>query len=251
MGDRIDSLMQSVPLFCPDDGGPLSRDGDALRCPTCGRAFPVRRGMFVELLPSSPTDLPGSTSQYAADYHEAFGQPFEWNPAAVAWGAPETFPPHWVERRMRQVRLSEGLLADGRDPAGLTVCDLSGGAGYYSMSYAAKFAAVVHCDLSVDSLNYVMAKAEGRGLGNMAFLRIDYFRPPFRSNVDRLICFDTLIRGEEHERTLLRSIAGCLSPAGEALVDFHNWWHNPVRRMGLLKKNFPAAATANGSSPPC
>ena len=22
------------------------------------------------------------------------------------------------------------------------------------------------------------------------------------------------------------------------MVDFHNWWHNPVRRLGLLRQNF-------------
>ncbi len=239
MGDRFEKLMESTALFCPDDGAALAREGDALRCPGCGRTFPIQRGMFVELLPLATTPLPGSTSKYESDYHEAFAQPFAWNADAVAWGAPEKFPPHWVERRQRQVRMSAELLAEGCDPSRTTVCELSGGAGYYSMAYAGRFRNVIHCDLSVDSINYVMAKAEQRGLTNMAFLRIDYFRPPFRANLDRLICFDTLIRGEAHERMLLRSISRCLSPAGQAMVDFHNWWHNPIRRVGLLRQNFP------------
>ena len=239
MGDRFETLMRSVALSCPDDGGELARDGDALRCPGCDRTFPIQRGMFAELLPTAMTDLPGSTSQYAADYAAAFGQPFAWDPAAVAWGAPEDFPPHWVARRRRQVRWAQGLLTDGCDASRTTFCDTSGGAGYYSMAYAGRFRDVVHCDLSVDSLNYVMARSLERGLSNMAFLRIDYFRPPFRGTVDRLLCFDTLIRGEEHERLLLRAINKCLSPDGRAVVDFHNWWHNPARRVGLLKQNFP------------
>ncbi len=195
--------------------------------------------MFVELLPLATTPLPGSSSKYEADYHEAFNQPFAWDPAAVAWGAPETFPPHWVARRERQVRLSQRLLAEGCDPRQTTVCDLSGGAGYYSMAYAGQFKNVIHCDLSVDSINYVMERSQRRGLTNMAFVRIDYFRPPLRASLDRLICFDTLIRGEAHERMLLQSISRCLSPGGQALVDFHNWWHNPIRRLGLLRRNFP------------
>lgn len=239
MGDRFQTLMQSVSLYCPDDGAALVREGEGLHCPRCGRTFPIQRGMFAELLPLATTPLPGSTSKYESDYHEAFNQPFAWNPDAVAWGAPESFPPHWVERRQRQVRLSAGLLAEGCDPAQTTACDLSGGAGYYSMAYAGQFRNVIHCDLSVDSINYVMAKSQQRGLANMVFLRIDYFRPPFQANLDRLICFDTLIRGEEHERMLLQSISRCLSPTGQALVDFHNWWHNPVRRLGLLRRNFP------------
>ena len=239
MGDRVETLMQSLSLYCPDDGAELRRDCDALRCHACGRTFPIQRGMFVELLPTARTDLPGSTSKYTADYAEAFDQPFAWDETAVAWGAPETFPPHWVQRRERQVAFARDLLVAECDPKATPFVDLSGGAGYYSMAYAATFGHVVHCDLSVDNLNYTMARAERRGLGNMVFLRIDYFRPPFQANVDRLLCFDTLIRGEEHERMLLASINKCLSPDGAALVDFHNWWHNPARRVGLLKKNFP------------
>ena len=54
-----------------------------------------------------------------------------------------------------------------------------------------------------------------------------------------ILCCDTLIRGPAHEKLLLESIKNCLAPGGQALVDFHNWWHNPIRRMKLLKANFP------------
>jgi hypothetical protein len=49
---------------------------------------------------------------------------------------------------------------------------------------------------------------------------------------------DTLIRGEGHDSMLLKSIAGCLKPTGRAVIDFHNWWHNPLRRIGFLPDNF-------------
>jgi SAM-dependent methyltransferase len=67
---------------------------------------------------------------------------------------------------------------------------------------------------------------------------MDYFSPPFQASVPRIICLDTLVRGPEHERLVLRQIKRALAPAGKAVVDFHNWWHNPLRRMGLLRDNF-------------
>lgn len=67
---------------------------------------------------------------------------------------------------------------------------------------------------------------------------MDYLRPPFRETLNRVICLDSLIRGEAHETRLLRTIQGALRPDGAAVVDFHNWWHNPIRRLGLLRNNF-------------
>jgi hypothetical protein len=49
---------------------------------------------------------------------------------------------------------------------------------------------------------------------------------------------DTLERGEHHERMLLEAIRRSLRPSGIGLVDFHNWWHNPLRRLRLLPQNF-------------
>ena len=95
-----------------------------------------------------------------------------------------------------------------------------------------------HCDLSTQSLLHTAAKAREQGILNIAFLRIDYFQPPFRRSLDRLICLDTLIRAPFHELTLLRGIAASLAPRGRAVIDSHNYWHNPLRRMGWLPENF-------------
>src|SRR5262249_38686282 len=103
---------------------------------------------------------------------------------------------------------------------------------------ASRFRQVLHCDLSVDSLNYAAAKARAIGIHNVTFLRIDYLRPPFRGCLQRILCCDTLIRGLDHDQRLLSSIRNSLRSDGVALVDFHNWWHNPLRRVALLPQNF-------------
>ena len=76
------------------------------------------------------------------------------------------------------------------------------------------------------------------GLENIFFLRVDYFALPFCRSLDRLLCLDTLIRGEDHEKDLLNQIERAISSEGRAIVDFHHWWHNPLRRLGLLRQNF-------------
>jgi SAM-dependent methyltransferase len=90
----------------------------------------------------------------------------------------------------------------------------------------------------VSNLSYARRKARALGIRNILFIRADYFAPPFQGSLDRLLCLDTLIRGEGHDFALLTAIANSLKPTGCAIVDFHNWWHNPLRRLGLLPENF-------------
>jgi SAM-dependent methyltransferase len=223
-------------LRCPDDGSELRLSGLVLECFGCGRCYPVLAENVVELLPSSGA-LTGAGSAYGRDYAAARAAPFEWREDTLAWGAPESFPSKWVERKHRQVAAVERLIPAGAFARDL-FCDFSAGAGYYTLEYAKAWRYVIHCDLSVDSLTYARRKAASRGLRNILFLRMDYLRPAFRRSLECVACLDSLIRGKNHERLLLRAIRGSLAPGGSAVVDFHNWWHNPIRRLGLLRNNF-------------
>jgi SAM-dependent methyltransferase len=233
----IQELIASVPIVCPEDQSLLVLDGDALRCPGCNRCFPVRNDRWVDLLPLRPQNLGESFSEeYRSGYEAAFTEPFEYAPDAVAWGAPEKVSPRWAGIRDREAALVLRMLDD--PPLTTVLCDFSGGAGYYTLKCAPHFKMVLHCDLSVASLSYVSRKAVALGLGNILFLRIDYLNPPFRASLPRVICMDTLIRGPKHEGLLLRQIDRALVPGGKAVVDFHNWWHNPLRQVGLLRDNW-------------
>jgi SAM-dependent methyltransferase len=232
-------------LSCPDDGGSLRRDGGSLQCTACERRFPVLASNLVELLPSDGALQPDG-SPYAAEYVAERNRGFHFREDAVAWGAPEYRTDEWVERKYRQVAAVRSLLLDGAEAGGV-ICDFSAGAGYYTFSYAPEWRHVVHCDLSVDALNYAHSKAERMGLRNILFVRMDYLRPPFHGSLDRVVCLDSLIRGESHEKHLLRTIQRALRPGGAAVVDFHNWWHNPIRRLGLLRNNFGENRSYAGS----
>ncbi len=227
-------------LRCPDDYAALRFTAMAATCTQCARVYPIQHGVLLELLPSRPVNLPASHDpEYVAEYRRAFLQRFDMREDRMSWGAPEISAPRWVKKRERQVQAVRAALSrPGEVPRAGVLCDISAGAGYYTFGLARNFQHVLHCDLSVASLAYAIRKAARLRIDNIVFLRLDYFRMPFAQSLERILCFDTLIRGESHEELLLRQIRGALTPAGSAIVDFHNWWHNPARRMGLLPQNF-------------
>jgi hypothetical protein len=205
-------------LSCPDDGQPLRLASTQLLCSGCGRNFPLHGEYLAEILPSRPAQLPASAS---ADYRRAylmlFDQQFQKDNTRLAWGAEETATAAWIRKRRRQVIAVHPLVAEGAERGASVLCDIAAGAGHYTFSYASYFRSVLHCDLSVENLSYASRKAHERNLENIFFLRIDYFQPPFRHSIDRLLCLDTLIRGEGHDSMLLKSIGGCLTPTGSTI----------------------------------
>ena len=227
-------------LSCPDDGAAVVPSAAGLKCPRCARSFPAPRQNVLELLPSRPFPLPFEAvpAAYREGYLREFSHPLEFRDSSRAWGAPEGMLPKWVQSRQRQARAVLDFLRCEKIERGAVFCDLSAGAGYCTFEASREYRMVFHCELSADSLAYAAAKAKSSQLENIIFVRADYFQPPFRNNMDRLVCLDTLIRGQWHETAVLASIRRVLAVRGAAVVDFHNWWHNPVRRMGLLRNNF-------------
>lgn len=262
-------------LVCPDDASPLAAEPPhALRCTTCNRAFPFLAPNLIELLPSQPVDLPstGVSPEYAASYLQIFFTKLEFetldknkipseaknktqpdaaheffrdNANVFPFNAPEITSRALVRLRERQsaellqlFRRENGPRSTKEKNPAIVFCDFSAGVGYTTLR-AAQYASIVfHCDLSNTAVRYASAKATRLGLDNFIAVRADYLRPPFRNSIDQLTCIDTLIRGPWHELQLLATIRRSLSPRGVAVVDFHNWWHNPLRRLGLLPQNF-------------
>jgi len=226
-------------LFCPDDGASLSFDSGHLDCSSCARRFPIQDDNVAEILPRRPRKIPPSVnSEYREGYLRAFEQGYRNDQTSLAWGAEETVSEAWARKRLRQVTAVKRLVTEETRDGESILCDVAAGAGYYTLPYARCFRFVLHCDLSADNLSYTSRKARALGVENIVFLRADYFALPFRRSLDRIICLDTLIRGEAHDGVLLASIVQSLKPGGTAVVDFHNWWHNPLRRVGVLRDNF-------------
>src|SRR5215470_17808442 len=205
MNDHLAAVVRL--LSCPDDGSPLHLAADELECASCGRCFSKLTNNTVEILPRRRYDATGlSNAGYLDSYGQAFGEHFHLDEARVAWGAEETASESWVRKRRRQVVSVRPLVTEGIAPRESVLCDIAAGAGYYSFAYAHLFGVVIHCDLSVDNLSYAWCKARKLGIENIVFVRADYFALPFRHSLDRILCFDTLIRGGAHELMLLAGI---------------------------------------------
>jgi ubiquinone/menaquinone biosynthesis C-methylase UbiE len=227
-------------LCCPDDGAPMAGSANGVLCEQCRRFYPLLSTNILDLLPSRPITFPGRSEPalYRESYLTEFFRPSEIRADARAWGAPEARSQKWLRLRERQAREVFQFLRVEPCEANLVFCDLSAGAGHCTFRAAQGYRLVFHCDLSMDALAYASRKARASHLENIVFVHADYFQPPFRNSIDHLICLDTLIRGPWHETKLLRSIQSVLNSRGTAVVDFHNWWHNPLRRLGLLPDNF-------------
>jgi len=227
-------------LSCPDDGGAMAASASGMTCEQCHRFYPLLFANILELLPTRPIAFPerSQLSRYREGYRSEFFRPSKSRADATAWGAPEARSRKWLRLRERQAREVFQFLRDEPCEANLVFCDLSAGAGYCTFRAAQEYRLVFHCELSLDALVYASAKAKASRVENIVFVHADYFQPPFRNCIDHLTCLDTLIRGAWHETRLLRSIQSVLTRRGAAVVDFHNWWHNPLRRLGFLPDNF-------------
>jgi ubiquinone/menaquinone biosynthesis C-methylase UbiE/uncharacterized protein YbaR (Trm112 family) len=225
-------------LSCPNDKGALACRGTVMACTRCGGAYRVTDEGILDLLPREPA-VPPANQQYAQEYKRQFQRPLENGDSAKAWGTSDKFSRTWIRKRERQQKAVLSILrGSGKRLKEQVLCDVSAGPGDYTLSYARDFKWVFHCDLSVDSLHHAVQRSRRVGVTNVLFLRVDYFALPFFRSLDQVICFDTLIRGWDHETVLLGQIRRALRDDGTALVDFHNWWHNPLRRLGLLPQNF-------------
>ena len=220
-------------LACPVDYSRLEYNSEFFCCLKCGRKYPVLGNNFVELIPESPFSFNSDGAEYWKGYKDEFERGFTWLDDAKAWGRCDLVSDSWAEKRRRQVEQVKSIL----DPK-KSVCDVSAGAGTYTFEFAKDFPLVIHCDLSVENLNDVYSQKQQKAVDNFILIRCDYFNLPFNNSLQQLVCTDTLIRGQQHEIALLNSLYRALSDGGRALVDFHNWWHNPLRRLGLMPQNF-------------
>jgi ubiquinone/menaquinone biosynthesis C-methylase UbiE len=207
-------------LRCPDDRNSLLWKGNYLECIKCKRVFHAFSNNLVELLPSKPYPFKKSVDEkYWTSYIRLLEDRFEWNPLVQGWGD--------LSRASKGykafVRKERNVVANylGESVRG-NFCDVSGGAGNYSLYFADIANLTVHCDLDVNSINGVYEQGKECSK-SILFVRCDYLQLPFASNVfDSIICIDTLERGYAHEMRLLTEILRCLKSHGKFVVDFHN-----------------------------
>ncbi len=222
-------------LRCPDDQSVVRvQSNDFLECKNCSRTFAILAHNCIELLPKEPYKPPSTyqnahEERFFAYYNQLSHAKFKASSNAIAWGAPERISVKAHRRKLSQIaQLIASIKESGKESDSI-VCDVSAGAGYFSLPLSASAKLVVNCDLDVTNLNYVMNKATRATRNNILFVRCDLFASPFAENCfDTMICTDTLIYGDLMARRFLSAIVRSLANNGIAWVDFYNRLHrNP------------------------
>jgi len=227
-------------LRCPDDGGMLGIQPAIVTCQTCRRGYQRPRPEAIEMIASKPQGaMSGVSKAFYAAYLAERSMQLSLVEAAAAWGAPGTMSPGWVRLRRRYssrvVNLILRLFGNRRG----VVLDTSAGAGYVTFGLAERGVPTIHADLDRSSIAYALGWLDNSpGSPPLLALRADYFALPARGTIDAVVATDSLIRGRQHELAALQAIRLALTEDGFAVVDFHNWLHNPLRRLGLLPDNF-------------
>jgi SAM-dependent methyltransferase len=214
---------------CPDDGGRLHPNREALRCEHCGREFSRLGARVFELKSLTPKAVNSSVQNGYEAIHAA---EVTLNGHSPGWGDLDSTTPGkrgFVKRECATIAALLGDKAEG------VVVDVSGGVGNYSSFFADKAQMVIHCELHVPS--FAQACRQHAQRQNLFFACSDYLALPLADgSADGVICTDTLIRGVEHERALLAEIRRVLKPEGRAVVDFQHHRFKRIQKRSPLAK---------------
>lgn len=221
---------------CPDDGADARYEGDRLSCAQCRRQFPILSPHLVEMMPSNMKRLTprnGIEQAYFDGYRKMFEEKFEQRPAALPWGHISAIPPKKRWYVQKQQRLIAAVL-----PQQLGVyCDVSTGNGFYSLSLTARAEAMILCDISVDSVNYLNNTVKKMGAKNIIVIRCDYNAHPLKPrSAATVLCTDTFDYGPENDQRLLATILQMPKEGGTALVNFKNRRHRlPFKKPIMME----------------
>ncbi|HMP86050.1 MAG TPA: methyltransferase domain-containing protein [Lacibacter sp.] len=225
-------------LSCPVCNSSTRYVQGSFHCNSCNSVYPYYDQSILEILPPEPLSF--STDErspyHEAIYHHLFRTGIGEADPGKSWARPELVPEGWRNVKYRHVDFIYKLIGEATGKRHI-YCDFTGSSGYYTFEMSKHFDWVLHCDLSMDSLLYAQQKAAEQNIHNILFIRADYFRPPFNHVLDLVYCGDTLIYSPSHEHLLLAGMYQALKSGGVAVFDLHNWWHNPIRRLGLLPNN--------------
>ncbi len=209
-------------LRCPihPDAGALETvplpSGECLKCPYCGRVYPVRDGIADMLV--------GET---AGDFREREME--QWDRQAA----------HYDEGRLKDplyMAAVESAARALRPCAGELVLDAGCGTGLTIRQYYRPGMRVVALDLSLESLRYLRAVCPGVTIYPV---RADLTALPFPPEVfDRVLCANALQQFPEAaaRRQVVRELARVAGPGGAVVVTVQNL-SIPKKRAGWRKEN--------------
>lgn len=209
-------------LRCPvhPDAGPLriqAHDtGADLRCPHCGRGFPVADGIADML-----------TGDRADDFRERERE--QWDRQAA----------HYDEGRLKDpiyMAAVESAARALRPRAGELILDAGCGTGLTVRQYYRPGTRVVALDLSLESLRYLRSVCPG---ATIHLVRGDLTALPFPTEVfDRVLCANALQQFPDAaaRRQCVRELARVAAPGAPVVVTVQNL-SIPKKRAGWRREN--------------
>lgn len=214
------SVLEKTILFlgCPNDSKPIKIFQDKLVCEFCQNEFKIINENTIELLPSKSFKLRienNTTKSYSEYYSDLLTVGHSRDSKKRLWGTKtKTIPKGFVDKLLTLVSNAVG---------NEIVCDIGAGSGDYSLILAKNSKYVFHCDLDLEAILFARAQAENLELNNILFIRCNYFYLPFRDDsLPFITCIDVLLRGREHDDSLIKEIFKKLQINGKALLDFHS-----------------------------
>ncbi|HKS22511.1 MAG TPA: methyltransferase domain-containing protein [Thermoanaerobaculia bacterium] len=210
-------------LACPDCRGDLALDGEALRCQSCGRTFPIVRGV--------PRFVP------AESYASSFG--FQWNAFRATQLDSHTGLPISRDRFFAESKWTPAELAGKR------VLDIGCGAGRFAEVALAAGADLVAVDYS-SAVDACVANLGSHP--RLSVVQADVQRLPFKpGSFDYVYCFGVLQHTADPHRAVL-ALAPPLKPGGKLALDFYprlrfnalwpKYWLRPLTRRMKRERLF-------------
>jgi hypothetical protein len=187
-------------------------DIEDICCASCGYVVPLHDGYFDFL--AEPTALPAFDWRSKQTYGEICkggGPELPWVPLLTNRGTRELLR---TQERFTKKALSQRSVA--------LLVDISAGAGLQLSALSSCTQRLVHWEAHLPSLLWAISHYRSQYIENVWACRGTYLRPALKPHcADAVICFDTIARGEEHDRLVLRNVAALLKPAAIAIVDHH------------------------------
>jgi ubiquinone/menaquinone biosynthesis C-methylase UbiE len=202
-------------LACPLDlASPLSQDGGALRCPTCGTRYPVEDGI--------PRMLPPAGARDEAEASQTERERTQRDREA---------PKYDANRMLRALTVAEVPLTLGwlRPKANDAVVEIGCGTGRVTRPLSGRCGQIWALDHSVASLCVARAKV---GASSVRFVQADAGYLPLRPGIAEgaLSCqmLEHLPTVALRERAVAEA-ARVLKPGGRFVVSAY--WHSPLTRL--------------------
>ena len=204
-------FLENLEIFrCPRCGERLDLGGREFKCGGCNQSFPTEDNIPLLFWPNDWDESAGDvTDQVRAFYEET---PFPSYDEFDSVGS-------LIEKARR------GLFAkmlDDQVPPGARVLEIGCGTGQLCNFLSITNRTVFGADLCLNSLRLGQRFKEENSLGNIRFLQMNLFRPPFAPESFDLVISNGVLHHTSNPRLAFESISRLVRPRGYVIIGLYH-----------------------------